>query len=110
MDRLTNELAALEDRLRKRTPHLADGSGRLQILRSVQLELARDGEAGRSRGGGSGRWGAIAAAVLIALNISMTFASRGEFAPPLTRNPAQQWGTELRLLQRLENQPEGLIK
>jgi len=54
-------------------------------------------------------WASIAAALLVAVNLSMISASQTEFSIRPARGP-DQFTTELQTLQQLEAQQEGVLK
>jgi hypothetical protein len=104
------ELLQLEERLRARLSEFPDNALRARVLEAIDIELLAASKAGARSWWDSGHWATAAAAILIALNISMIFASGQEFLPPSGDRTGTSLSTELRLVQQLENQREGSIK
>jgi hypothetical protein len=105
---MPGDLVELENRLRAR-PHSEPSAGlRNRVLRAA-AEAAlpvQSSSPGQSEG-----WYrlTIAAAVLVAMNLSMIFASQSEFSVRSVSSP-NQMATELQALRLIESQQEGQFK
>lgn len=103
MDSVPEELIELENRLARRAAVEPTAGLRERVLRAAESAL-------REQSRPAPRWGwGVAAAVLVAMNLSMIFASRSEFSvrPGLNNN---QLGDEVQALRAIESQQEGAFR
>jgi hypothetical protein len=108
IDPLPTELIALENRLRGRTRARLPGGMRDRVLASVAEANSQRRAPARDQWD-VWSWAAIAAAVLIAMNLSMICASQAEYSMRAVPN-ANQVNAELHALQLIESQQEGIFK
>jgi len=106
---MPQDLAELENRLRNRSDAEPAIDLRDRVMRAVAVELARPVRSAPIGRWDNLYWAAVAAGVLIVLNISMLFASQDEFsiwpAPS-----AHQMTSEIQAIQKLEAQQEGTLR
>jgi len=106
---LPRELVELENRLRHRACDEPTAALRDRVLRAAGAEAALS-----ERSPGTGRsnawtWAAVAAAVVVVMNLSMISASLTEFSiQPLTS--PNQMAAEIQAIRLLESQQEGTFK
>jgi len=107
---ISKELLELENRLRNRSADEPLTHLRNRVLGAVATELAVPRQSALSPQWDGGWWAAVAAGVLIVLNLSMVCASQNEFSVRPSRGAQQQITTELQAVRQLEAQQEGLFK
>jgi hypothetical protein len=104
------ELAGLEDRLRRRVGMEPSANLRTRVLGAVAVELRKPPGSSSAAGWAAGWWAAAAAGLLIMLNLSMVCASQNAFSIRHAGDPARQMAREIRVIQQLEAQQEGIFK
>jgi hypothetical protein len=109
-DSISTELLELENRLRNRSADEPPAHLRDRVLGAVATELAVPRQSASGGQWDSGWWAAVAAAVLIVLNLSMICASQNEFSIRPARGTSQQITTEIQAVRQIESQQEGLFK
>ena len=107
---MSPELTELENRLKNRAGPEPTADSRDRVLGAVAVELARPAQAPSVPQWDSGWWAAVAAGVLIVLNLSMASASENEFSLRPASNAGQQITVEFQALRQLEAQQEGIFK
>jgi hypothetical protein len=107
---ISRELAELENRLRGRAGAEPSADLRDRVLRAVASELAVPRRSPKAGQWDSGWWAAVAAGVLIVINLSMVCASENEFSVRPACGNQQQRTTEIQAVRQLEAQQEGLFK
>jgi hypothetical protein len=107
IDELPKELRQLENRLRGRTCAQLPGGMRDRVLASVAEANSQRRSPARDQWD-AWSWAAVAAAVLVAMNISLVSASQNEYSVRPVPAPIQV-GAELQILQQFEFQ-EGSFK
>ena len=107
---ISTELTELENRLQSRTDIEPAAAFRDRVLSVVATELAKPAQSPPVPRLDSAWWAAVAAGILIVLNLSMVSASGNEFSIRPMRNAEQQMTTEFQALRQLEAEQEGLLK
>ena len=108
-DAMPKELVEVEKRLRGRVYDEPTAELRERVMRTVAAELAKPRQASFFGEWDVGAWAAVAAGVLVVLNLSMISASQNEYSIRPAHG-ANQMLAEIRALQRLEAQQEGSFK
>lgn len=103
------ELTELANRLFARSVDEPTGALRNRVMQSVAHELALPQQPSSVGQAGDWQWAAIAAAVLIVMNLSMVFASQTEFLV-WSRPNRDQTASEIHAVRVLEAQQEGAFK
>jgi hypothetical protein len=104
---MPRELTELEYRLGGR-PSVEPSAGlRDRVLRAAESALSERSSSAGQRDGWA--WAACAAAVLIAINLSMISASQSEYLLRSVSSP-NQIGAEVQALRLLESQQQGTIR
>jgi hypothetical protein len=103
------ELLELENRLRARAGDEPGAGLRGRVMQTVAAELATRARPSAAETWNGWWWAAIAAGVLIAMNLSMVVASQNEFTLRPAPSP-NQMTAELQALWLLESQQEGQFK
>lgn len=106
---LSNELTELENRLAARTVDGPTAALRDRVMQSVTDELALQQKPSSIGQSEDWNWVAIAASVLLVINVSMISASRNEFSiwSAQSRN---QTVSEIQAIRLIQAQQEGTFK
>ena len=103
---ISTDLTDLENRLRKRHDPRPAVDLRDRVLRAVAAELAQPRQSSSVPHWQSGWWAAVAAGILIIMNLSMICASDSAFSARAPTAP-RQLATDLQDVRLLESQLEG---
>jgi len=106
---MSAELSEFENRLRARSDDEPTGALRARVISAVTAEMRVRRKSSFFEGSDERSWAGAAAALLLALYLSMTFAARDAYSisPP---HSTGQLTTELQAIRELEAQQEGMFK
>jgi hypothetical protein len=105
---MSTTFTEFENRLRDRLDHEATADLRDRVMTAIGAELARPAQSSARRWDNQ-YWAAVAAGVLIVLNVSMVWASHDEYSVSPAHG-SQQMTAEIQAIRQLEMQQEGIFK
>jgi hypothetical protein len=106
---MSAELSEFENRLRGRSDDEPTGALRARVISAVTAEMRLQRKSSFFERSDERAWASAAAALLVALYLSMMFAARDAYSisPP---HSTGQVTAELRAIRELEAQQEGMFK
>jgi hypothetical protein len=106
---MSAELSEFENRLRARSDDEPTGALRARVISAVAAEMGLQRKSSFFERFGERAWAGAAAALLLALYLSMSFAARDAYSISPSHSTGQLT-TELRAIRELEAQQEGMFK